>query len=91
MSGCAANGGCDRGSEEGEATRWLWDEFEHAWPLRGPEVTEEEPEVTLETRDPMPLPADTEQLEEVARGSQLRPRRLAAAEHAEVLRCSGER
>jgi hypothetical protein len=41
-----------RGSEEGEASRRLWDEFEHARPLRDPEVTEEEPEVTLETRDP---------------------------------------
>jgi hypothetical protein len=39
----------------------------------------------------MPLPADTGQQEEVTRGSQLRPRRLAAAEHAEVLRCAGER
>jgi hypothetical protein len=68
-----------RGSEEGEASRRLWDEFEDARPLRDPEVTEEEPEVTLETRDPMPLPADTEQQEEVARGSQLRPRRLAGA------------
>jgi hypothetical protein len=50
-----------RGSEEGEASRRLWDEFEHPRPLRDPEVTEEEPEVTLETRDPMPLLADTEQ------------------------------
>jgi hypothetical protein len=40
-----------RGSEEGEASRRLWDEFEHARPLRDPEVTEEESEVTLETRD----------------------------------------
>lgn len=40
-----------RASEEGEASRRLWDGFEHARPLRDPEVTEEEPEVTLSRRE----------------------------------------
>jgi hypothetical protein len=44
-----------RRSEEREASRRLWDEFEHTRPLSEPEVTEEEPEVTLEKREPTPL------------------------------------
>jgi hypothetical protein len=47
-----------RRSEEREASRRLWDEFEHTRPLSDPEVTKEEAEVTLEKREPMPLPAE---------------------------------
>jgi hypothetical protein len=43
---------------EREASRRLWDEFEHTQPLSDPEVTEGEVEVTLEKREPMPLPAE---------------------------------
>jgi hypothetical protein len=40
-----------RRSEEREASRRLWDEFEQTRPLTDPDVTEKEPEVTLETRE----------------------------------------
>jgi hypothetical protein len=38
-----------RVEEEAEASRRMWDEFERTRPLSDPGVTEEEPEVTLET------------------------------------------
>jgi hypothetical protein len=47
-----------RRSEEWEASRRLWDEFEHTSPLSGAEATEEEEEVTLEKREGTPLPAE---------------------------------
>jgi hypothetical protein len=37
--------------EERESSRRMWDEFERTRPLSDPEVTEEEPEVILETED----------------------------------------
>jgi hypothetical protein len=37
-----------RRQEQAEASRRRWDEFERTHPLRDPEVTEDEPEVTLE-------------------------------------------
>ena len=37
-----------RQAEEAEASRRMWDEFERTRPLSEPEVTEEEPPVTLE-------------------------------------------
>jgi hypothetical protein len=47
-----------RMSDEDEASRQLWDEFEHTRPLSDPEVADERPEVTLEKRDPPPLRAE---------------------------------
>lgn len=44
--------------EEQEASRRMWDEFERTRPLSDPETTEDEPEVTLEERDPTPLTRD---------------------------------
>ena len=41
--------------EEREASRQMWDEFEHTTPLSEPEAPEQEPEVTLEEREPTPL------------------------------------
>ena len=43
--------------EEREASRRIWDEFERTRPLSDAEVTEEEPEVTLETPGPASLAA----------------------------------
>jgi hypothetical protein len=40
--------------EEREESRRLWEEFEHTRPLSGPEVVEEEPEVTLESAQVTP-------------------------------------
>lgn len=37
-----------RRSKDEEASRRMWDEFERTRPLSDPDVTEEEPEVTLE-------------------------------------------
>jgi hypothetical protein len=45
-------------SEEREASRRMWEEFEQTRPLSGTDVTEEEPEVTLEKRDTAPLAAE---------------------------------
>jgi hypothetical protein len=39
-----------RRREEGDASRELWDGFERTRPLSDPEVTDEQLEVTLETR-----------------------------------------
>lgn len=47
-----------RRSEEREASRRLWDEFDQTRPLSEPEVTEPEPEITLEEVEPTPLAAD---------------------------------
>jgi hypothetical protein len=47
-----------RRSEEREASRQLWAEFEQASPLSDQDVTDEQPEVTLERREPTPLAAD---------------------------------
>jgi hypothetical protein len=47
-----------RSFEERDESRRLWDDFEQTRPLSEPEVTEQEPEVTLEQRDPAPLAAD---------------------------------
>ncbi|MBV9192891.1 MAG: hypothetical protein JO168_02020 [Solirubrobacterales bacterium] len=44
-----------RRTEEAEASRRMWDEFERTRPLSAPEVTEEEPEVTLEKPKPARL------------------------------------
>jgi hypothetical protein len=44
--------------EEREASRRMWDEFERTRPLSDPEVTEEEPEVTLETQEKARLAAE---------------------------------
>jgi hypothetical protein len=46
-----------RRSDEGEVSRRRWDEFEHTRPLSDPEVADEQPEVTLEKRQPTPLAA----------------------------------
>ena len=46
-----------RRSEEREASRRMWDEFERTQPLSDPEVSEEEPPVTLEEPDAAPSPA----------------------------------
>jgi hypothetical protein len=46
-----------RRSEEREASRRLWDEFERTRSLSEPDVTEEKDEITLEKREPSPLPA----------------------------------
>ena len=43
--------------EEREASRRMWDEFERTRPLSDADVTEEEPEVTLEAPEPAPLAA----------------------------------
>ncbi|MBV8943027.1 MAG: hypothetical protein JO240_14970 [Solirubrobacterales bacterium] len=43
--------------EEREASRRMWDEFERTRPLSDSEVTEAEPEVTLEKPDPATLAA----------------------------------
>lgn len=46
-------------SEELEASRRLWDEFERTRPLSDPKVPEDEnDQVTLEAREPTPLPAE---------------------------------
>ena len=37
-----------RRAEDAEASRRMWDEFERTRPLSDPEVTEDQPEVTLE-------------------------------------------
>jgi hypothetical protein len=47
-----------RRSEERDASRQLWDEFEHTRPLSDPEVADEQPEVTLEKREPTLLAAE---------------------------------
>jgi hypothetical protein len=47
-----------RWSEEREASRRLWDAFEHTRPLSDREVSDEQPEVTLEKREPAPLAAE---------------------------------
>jgi hypothetical protein len=47
-----------RRREEREASRQLWDDFERTRPLSDPEVTDEQPEVTLEKREPTPLAAE---------------------------------
>ena len=44
--------------EEDEASRELWDEFEQTRPLNEPEPTGEEPDVTLERREPTRLSAE---------------------------------
>jgi hypothetical protein len=44
--------------EERKASRELWEEFEQAHPLTGPEPADEETEVTLERREPTPLSAE---------------------------------
>jgi hypothetical protein len=44
-----------RRSEEREASRRLWDEFDKTRPLSEPEVAEPEHEITLEEREPTPL------------------------------------
>ena len=44
--------------EEREASRQLWDEFEHPRPLSDPKPTDEEAEVTLEQRDAKPVAAE---------------------------------
>jgi hypothetical protein len=46
-----------RRDEEDRASRRMWDEFERTRPLSDPEVTEEEPEVTLEERETARLTA----------------------------------
>jgi hypothetical protein len=43
--------------EEREASCRMWDEFERTRPLSDPDVTEEEPEVTLEKAETAPLAA----------------------------------
>jgi hypothetical protein len=43
--------------EEREASRQMWDEFERTRPLSEPEVTEEQPEITLEQEAAPPLAA----------------------------------
>jgi hypothetical protein len=47
-----------RRARDEEASRLMWDEFERTRPLSDPEVTEEEPEVTLEKSDPTRLAAN---------------------------------
>ncbi len=42
------------GSEEREGSRQLWDKFEQTRPLGDPEVTDEEPAIPLEKREPTP-------------------------------------
>jgi hypothetical protein len=44
--------------EEREASRRLWDEFDDTRPISEPEVTEREPEITLEESEPTPLGAE---------------------------------
>ena len=44
--------------DEGEASRQLWDEFEHTQPPSDPEVADEQAEVTIEKREPTPLRAE---------------------------------
>ncbi len=41
--------------EERDASRRMWDEFDRTRPLSDPEVTEEAPDVTLETPEPAPV------------------------------------
>ena len=43
--------------DEGEVSRQLWDEFEHTRPLSDARVADEQPEVTLEKREPTPVAA----------------------------------
>ena len=47
-----------RRSEEREASRRMWDEFEQTRRLSDPEVPEEEPQVVLETREATELAAE---------------------------------
>ena len=47
-----------RRCEEREASRQLWDEFEHPRSLSHPHVTDEQPELTLEKHEPTPLAAE---------------------------------
>jgi hypothetical protein len=42
---------------EGEVSRRPWEEFEHTRPLSDARVVDEQPDVTLEKREPMPLAA----------------------------------
>jgi hypothetical protein len=42
---------------EGEVSRRPWEDFEHTRPLSDARVVDEQPEVTLEKREPMPLAA----------------------------------
>jgi hypothetical protein len=44
-------------SEEREASRRLWDEFERTWPLRDLEVTGKRPR-SRSRSEPMPRPAE---------------------------------
>jgi hypothetical protein len=46
-----------RRAEEAEASRRMWDEFDRTSPLGDPEVTEEQPEVALETPETVRLAA----------------------------------
>ena len=43
--------------DEGEMSRQLWDGVEHTRPLSDARVADEQPEVTLETREPTPVAA----------------------------------
>ena len=47
-----------RSSEEREASRRLWDEFDQTRPLSELEATEPESQTTLEQAEPAPLAAD---------------------------------
>ena len=44
--------------EDREASRRMWDEFEHTRPLSDPQAPEEEPEVTLETEEAASIAAE---------------------------------
>ena len=44
-------------AEEAEASRSMWDEFERTRPLSDPEVTQEQPEVTLDKPETVRLAA----------------------------------
>ena len=46
-----------RRSEEREASRRMWEEFERTRPLGDPEVTEDKPQVILEEQDTTRLAA----------------------------------
>lgn len=44
--------------EDREASRRMWDEFEHTRPLSDPQAPEKEPEVTLETEKAASIAAE---------------------------------
>jgi hypothetical protein len=44
--------------EEMQETRWLWDEFERTPPVSEPDVTADEPNVSLERDSGTPTPAE---------------------------------